>query len=122
MSLLTTPIVNKHAEADGEEYSRALETQAKAETYLQVYTALLGDRRQVMSNERTLLDAHETQEKRRRQTRRAAATANDFNIDIRDVEDSTDAHPELQKLHQGLHASRKAFLKDASGKSIKSFM
>src|SRR5215471_602678 len=78
-ALLTQKVAAGNDEADGEEYARTLETQGEAETYLQVYAALLADRREVLVAERTLLAAHDAREKKLRHTKaamRAAAAAN----------------------------------------------
>lgn len=50
--------LNPREDADGQEYQRSLDNQGEAETYLQAYTALLADRREALTNERTLLAAH----------------------------------------------------------------
>ena len=45
VALLTQPLTSPEEEdADGQEYTRSLETQGEAEAYLQAYSALLADR------------------------------------------------------------------------------
>lgn len=46
-------------DADGQEYQRTLDNQGEAEIYLQAYAALLADRREALTSERTLLAAHD---------------------------------------------------------------
>ena len=61
--LLTEELVKKGDEkADGEEFARSLETQGVAETYLQAYSALIADRREVMLLEHSALVAHDARE------------------------------------------------------------
>ena len=72
--LLTEDLVKKDDEkADGEEFARSLETQGVAETYLQAYSALIADRREVMLLERSALAAHDAREQKLRHTAAAAA-------------------------------------------------
>ncbi|KIK58782.1 hypothetical protein GYMLUDRAFT_170647, partial [Collybiopsis luxurians FD-317 M1] len=46
-------------DADGQEYRRTLNNQGEAETFLQAYAALLADRREALTSERTVLAAHD---------------------------------------------------------------
>jgi E3 ubiquitin-protein ligase SHPRH len=57
------------AEADGEEYSRGLKVQEEAEAYLQSLVALLADRKEALTAERTLLTQHDDRVQRNRQTK-----------------------------------------------------
>jgi E3 ubiquitin-protein ligase SHPRH len=59
---------------DGEEYNRSLDTQARAEIMLQEYAAILADRREIFSGERSALAAHDfgvLQPKKKRKRRGA---------------------------------------------------
>ncbi|EJT97111.1 hypothetical protein DACRYDRAFT_119591 [Dacryopinax primogenitus] len=58
-------------EASGEEYTHALDAQGEAEAYIVVYAALLADRKEALSQERTILAVHESREKKARDTRAA---------------------------------------------------
>jgi E3 ubiquitin-protein ligase SHPRH len=57
--MLTQSLTAEDGDANGEEYQASLNTQGRVEVYLQAYTALLADRREALSSERTLLAAHD---------------------------------------------------------------
>lgn len=119
MGLLSQPLNKKDADADGQEYQKTLDDQGEAETYLQAYAALLADRREALTNERTLLAAHDVREKQLRQTKaamKAVATAED-NLDH---PEGVDLQPEHEVLHKELSAERKAIVLGLNGRSIKS--
>ncbi|KAG9045395.1 hypothetical protein FS837_006386 [Tulasnella sp. UAMH 9824] len=66
----------------GKEYQRAMDIQREIEGYLAAYAALLADRREVLTEERTALATHDDREKRSRRTKtsaraREAAVSND---------------------------------------------
>ncbi|KAH9068111.1 SNF2 family N-terminal domain-containing protein [Lactarius deliciosus] len=106
---------NDEGEADGQEYSRTLETQGEAETYLQAYAMLLADRREVLSAERTILAVHDAKERKRRKTTAAvnAIAGDEPNADIftEDIE--------LQPEHED---TRKALLEKFMGRAVKSIV
>jgi E3 ubiquitin-protein ligase SHPRH len=113
IKLLTQPLTSKDDAADGLEYARSLETQGEAEAYLQAYAALLADRREVMTAERTLLAAHDVKEKRKRGTQAAmraelALLDEDIVMAIGDIE----PQPQDEALKQELNEQRKALLED----------
>jgi E3 ubiquitin-protein ligase SHPRH len=80
LSLLTQKLSVGDDEADGQEYACMLDTQGEAEVYLQAYSALLADRKEVLVAERTLLTAHDIQKKLRhaKAAMRAAAAGDDM--------------------------------------------
>ena len=111
--LLTRPLTSGGDEADGQEYARSLETQGEAESYLQVYAALLADRREVMTAERTLLALVDVKEKKTRKTKAAKKAAmavldEDIQVALAEIE----AKPEDEVLKLDLHEQRKALLED----------
>jgi E3 ubiquitin-protein ligase SHPRH len=124
LSLLTQKLSAGEDEADGQEYARTLDTQGEAEAYLQAYSALLADRREVLVAERTLLAAHDVQEKKLRHTKaamRAAAAAAAPRDDI-DISDVVELQPEHEVLHKELSDTRKALLAQFTGRAVKSVM
>ncbi|KAF8343895.1 SNF2 family N-terminal domain-containing protein [Cantharellus anzutake] len=62
---------SSHSGPDGNEYTRSLEVQGQAESYLQSWAALLADRKEALIAERTALAAHEDREVQSRRTKRA---------------------------------------------------
>jgi E3 ubiquitin-protein ligase SHPRH len=111
-------------EADGQEYTRTLDTQGEAEAYLQAFTALLADRREVLVAERTLLAAHDVREKRLRHTkaaRKAAAAAASLHADVTIPED-VEMQPEHEVLHKTLSDERKDLIKQFQGRAIRSIV
>ena len=110
---------NDKGEADGQEYSRTLETQGEAEIYLQAYAMLLADRREVLSAERTILAVHDGRERKRRKTTAAAkatAAEPDAGLLTRDIE----LQPEHEVLTGELTLIRKALLEKSMGRAVKS--
>ena len=110
-------------EADGQEYTRTLDTQGEAEAYLQAFAALLADRREVLVAERTLLAAHDVREKKLRHTkaaRKAAAAA--LQIDGTTIPEDVEMQPEHEVLHKTLSDERKDLIKQFQGRAIKSIV
>ena len=115
---------NDKGEADGQEYSRTLETQGEAETYLQAYAMLLADRREVLSAERTILAVHDAKERKRRKTT-AAAKAIAAESGERDAElltEDIELQPEHEVLKEELTLTRKALLEKFMGRAVKSIV
>ena len=115
---------NEEGEADGQEYSRTLETQGEAEIYLQAYAMLLADRREVLSAERTILAVHDARERKRRKTT-AAANANAAETGEPEAELLTEVvelHPEHEVLQGDLMRTRKALLEKSMGRAVKSIL
>ena len=111
VSLLTQPLTSEDGDADGQEYARSLETQGEAEIYLQAYAALLADRKEVMTSERTLLAALDVKEKKARRTKAANKAAEALLEDeVLKVINDLEVQPENQVLHKELHDERKAIL------------
>lgn len=125
IGLLTQQFSNEGA-ADGEEYARALDTQANAECFIVEMSALLADRRETMNAERTTLALHEHKDKAKRKTFRSVVrniiplrTAPDSLSNsalnagaIGDVLSTVTSHPEQVALQSQLALSRK-LLKDS---------
>ncbi|KAI0697783.1 SNF2 family N-terminal domain-containing protein [Cytidiella melzeri] len=126
IALLTKPLtVSDDEDADGQEYSRSLDTQGEAEAYLQAYSALLADRREAMTSERTLLAALDVKENKLRKTKaaRKAADAVMNRGEALMAIDGIDHQPEHQVLQKELQDTRKAILEDFdSNRSIRSIM
>jgi E3 ubiquitin-protein ligase SHPRH len=129
--LLTQPLNAAQADdADGHEYSRTLATQGDAEVYLQVYKALLADRRQILVAERTALAAHESREMKKRKTAAAAKAAaaaqeDDFlndELEMPDEDDVTILLPEHEVLHMGLNNQRRKILTQFDSRAVKSIV
>ncbi|KAH8101241.1 SNF2 family N-terminal domain-containing protein [Cristinia sonorae] len=126
VGLLTQSLTNSD-NADGQEYSRSLDTQGEAETYLQNYVTLLADRREALNSERTLLAVHEGKETKSRNTKaavRAAALAMDPEVieELGDLLADLDA-PQNQVLHVELSTERKTILEDFdSSRALRSVM
>ncbi|KIP06910.1 hypothetical protein PHLGIDRAFT_72023 [Phlebiopsis gigantea 11061_1 CR5-6] len=124
VQLLTAPLTSGDDDADGQEYARSLETQGEAESYIQVYAALLADRREIMTAERTLLAIVDVKEKKTRSTKAAAKAAqalldDDVMVALAEVE----AQPEDEVLKQTLHEERRALLEDHnSERAVRSIM
>jgi E3 ubiquitin-protein ligase SHPRH len=55
ITLLTQRLSTESDDVDGEEYSRTLDTQGEADTFLQAYSALVSDRRQGLYNRSNIL-------------------------------------------------------------------
>jgi E3 ubiquitin-protein ligase SHPRH len=125
LALLTQKLSCGDDEASGDEYARTLETQGEAETYLQAYTALMADYREVLVAERTLLAAHDYREKKKRRTK-AAMKAEMGNWEARlleeeeDVIEDVELGPEHEVLKKELDTERKELLGQFEGRAVKS--
>ena len=111
-------------EADGKEYSRTLDIQGEAETYLQAYAMLLADRREVLTAERTVLAVHDAREHKHRKTA-AAAKAVALEADELDLileTEHVDLQPEHEVLKTELMDARKTLLLDFAGRAVKSIV
>ncbi|KAH9986179.1 hypothetical protein BJV74DRAFT_878530 [Russula compacta] len=125
-SLLTQSLTacNNEGEADGQEYSRTLNTQGEAETYLQAYATLLADRREVLSAERTVLAVHNAREHKHRKTAvavRAIAPQLD-EPDLGLVTGDIELQPEHEVLKKELMDARKTLSTNFVGRAVKSIM
>jgi E3 ubiquitin-protein ligase SHPRH len=123
---------------DGEEYARSLEVQGEAEIYLQAYSALAADRRQVLIAERTLLAAHDARERKLRRTKAAikaslaleliskknsqAGEAGEADTKKLEFENGVELTPEQEVLKNELAAKRKVLLERFQGRAVKSVM
>ena len=116
--LLTEELIKSDEEkADGEEFARSLETQGVAEAYLQAYSALIADRREVMLLERSALAAHDARERKIRHTlaaKKAAEMLDDFPAEKLDLE------PEHEVLRAELTTARKEILEAYDKRALKS--
>ena len=115
-NLLTQKLNPDGDAADGREYQRNLDNQGEAEAYMQLYAALLADRREALINERTLLAAHEVREKKLRKTLAAAKAANALDDELEMV----DVQPEQEVELSELSFKRKEILARLNGRAIKS--
>ncbi|KAF5381839.1 hypothetical protein D9757_008356 [Collybiopsis confluens] len=121
-------------DADGQEYQRTLDNQGEAETFLQAYAALLADRREALTNERTVLAAHDvasynqwrwistddTRETKLRKTKAALkATAA---VDQLDIPEDVEIQPEHQVFYKELSDQRKQLLTELEGRAVKSVL
>jgi E3 ubiquitin-protein ligase SHPRH len=123
LDLLTKPLVAHDGEAaDGQEYQRTLDEQGEADTYLRAYAALLADRRQALTSERTLLAEHEVREKKYRKTKAAmkVATIQEDEDEDEDFEERAELLPEQEVLLSELSIARKDILLHLKGRAIKS--
>jgi E3 ubiquitin-protein ligase SHPRH len=125
-NLLTQSLTasNDKGEADGQEYSRTLDTQGEAEIYLRAYAMLLADRREVLSAERTALAVHDARERKRRKTA-AAAKAVALEPDEPDlglVTEDIEPQPEHDALNKELMDTRKTLLMNFGGRAVKSIV
>jgi E3 ubiquitin-protein ligase SHPRH len=127
-SLLTRSLTasNDEGEADGQEYSRTLDTQGEAETYLQAYAMLLADRREVLTAERTVLAVHDARERKRRKTAAAAATitleSDESDLDLALMTEDIELQPEHEVLKKKLMGARKTLLMKFAGRAVKSIV
>ncbi|EGN92623.1 hypothetical protein SERLA73DRAFT_79438 [Serpula lacrymans var. lacrymans S7.3] len=119
-TLLTEKLSAGNDEADGQEYSRTLETQGDAEICLQAYATLLADRREVLVAERTLLASHDAKEKKSRNTNASKAAA-EATPEL-EIPEDVDLQPQHEVLHQELSEKRKDLLEQSRGRAIKSIM
>ncbi|KAG6852711.1 hypothetical protein C0991_009638 [Blastosporella zonata] len=127
VSLLTLKLASSEDSPDGDEYQRTLDSQGDVETYLKSYAALLKDRRQALTDERTLLAAHDAREKKLRHTKAAMNAANTFvdalGIDSDDNDgDRVELQPEHEVLHTELSRKRKDLLEMLNSRSVKSVL
>ncbi|KIJ64355.1 hypothetical protein HYDPIDRAFT_154792 [Hydnomerulius pinastri MD-312] len=122
IDLLTQKLTSAGEQADGEEYSRTLDTQGEAEVYLQAYAALLADRREAIAAERTLLAAHDAREKKTRKTKAALAAAQLEPNDDLEIPEDIDVQPQHEVLHKKLMEERKEIHVLSSGRALKSIM
>lgn len=120
MVLLSRPLTQKEDEADGQEYQRTLDDQGEAETYLQVYAALLADRRVALINERTLLAALDVKEKHFRKTKAAFRAAHVSSENELEIPEGLNIQPEHEVLHKELSNKRNGILAKLGGRAIKS--
>ncbi|KAH9964865.1 SNF2 family N-terminal domain-containing protein [Russula dissimulans] len=125
-SLLTRSLTasNDEGDADGQEYSRTLDTQGEAETYLQAYAMLLADRREVLTAERTVLAVHHAKERKHRKTA-AAAKAAIVDLDLPDpglMAEDIGLQPQHEVLGKELMNARKALLMRSGGRAVKSIV
>lgn len=118
VKLLTADLSANGDNVDGEEYARTLEMQGEAEAYLQAFTALLADRREILVAERTVLAAHDTRERKLRHTKAAIKAAAALNRP--ESEERVDMEPEHEVLRGELMTERKELLKSSGGRAIKS--
>ncbi|KAI8992837.1 SNF2 family N-terminal domain-containing protein [Trametes punicea] len=127
IALLTQPLGSKDQDADGQEYTRSLEVQGEAEAFLQAYAALLADRRETLTAERTLLAAHDVREIKARKTKAARGArylveGEEEILDLDKLEDH-DVQPEHQVMLKTLNDERKALLDEFDpGRALKSIM
>ncbi|KAJ3983056.1 SNF2 family N-terminal domain-containing protein [Lentinula detonsa] len=118
-SLLTLSLNPGEDDADGQEYQRTLDNQGEAETYLQAYAALLADRREALTSERTLLAAHDAKAVTQRKTRVAMkAIAQDIMV----IPDEVEIQPEHQVLYRELSEKHQSLLQDLNGRAIRSIL
>ncbi|KZT68625.1 hypothetical protein DAEQUDRAFT_671213 [Daedalea quercina L-15889] len=112
VALLTQPLTSQEDGADGQEYARNLETQGEAEAYLQAYAALMADRRETLTAERTLLAVHDVREAHVRHTKAAQRALEPEDVVQLDQLDTEEQRPEHEVLLKTLHEDRKAILED----------
>ncbi|KAG1857719.1 SNF2 family N-terminal domain-containing protein [Suillus subalutaceus] len=121
-TLLTQKLAANNDQADGEEYSRTLETQGEAEIYMQAYAALLADRREAISSERTLLAAHDAREHKVRRTKAAARAAARAMSEDFEIPEDVEVQPQHEILHRDLTEQRKDLHDQFSGRALRSIM
>jgi E3 ubiquitin-protein ligase SHPRH len=111
-------------EADGQEYSKTLDTQGEAETYLQAYAMLLADRREVLTAERTVLAVHDARERKHRKTAAAAkaVTLESDELDLGPVTEDIELQPEHEVLKTNLVDARKTLSMNFAGRAVKSIV
>jgi E3 ubiquitin-protein ligase SHPRH len=111
-------------EVDGQEYSRTLDIQGEAETYLQAYAVLLADRREVLTAERTVLAVHDARERKHRKTAAAAkaVTMESDEPDLGLLTEDIELQPEHEVLKMKLMDARKTLLMKFAGRAVKSIV
>ncbi|KAF8576626.1 hypothetical protein K439DRAFT_1366726 [Ramaria rubella] len=123
--LLTQKLSTSDGElVDGEEYARTLDTQGEVEAYLQAYTSLLADRKELLTAERTALATHNARETQLRGTFSAkkAAAPNIFEGPWSEDEDEGDhPQPEDAVILAQLTKERRALQKRTS-KALRAVM
>lgn len=128
IELLTRSISSGSGEdADGKEYTRSLETQREAETFLDAYSVLLNDRREALFAEKSLLAAHEGRGRFKRATVAAMRALGreveeELEEEVEAMDDLHEAWPEDQALQQGLMEQRLILLDPFKGRALKSIM
>jgi hypothetical protein len=128
IELLTRSIGSGSGEdADGKEYTRSLETQREAETFLDAYSVLLNDRREGLFAEKSLLAAHEARGKFRRATVAAMKALGqeveeEEEDDAEAMNDLHEAWPEDEVLQYTLMERRLILLGPFQGRALKSIM
>jgi E3 ubiquitin-protein ligase SHPRH len=115
---------NNEGVVDGQEYSRTLDTQGEAETFLQAYAVLIADRREVLTAERSVLAVHDAREHRHRKTTAAAKaiTLESDEPDRRVVTEDVELQPEHEVLKMKLMDARKTLLMNVAGRAVKSIV
>lgn len=102
-----------------------MDNQGEAEVYLQLYAALLADRREALLHERTLLAIHDVREKKLRQTAAAMKAAAVLDVPgasgepILQTADDMDLQPEHVVAHKELSEKRKTILKKLGNKALR---
>jgi E3 ubiquitin-protein ligase SHPRH len=125
IQLLSQKLSPGEGEADGQEYQRTLDNQGEAEIYLQLYAALLADRREALLHERTLLALHDVREKKLRQTAAAikATTALEELTSTKsrglEIPNEVVLQPEHEITHAELSLKRKAILQKLGNKALR---
>ena len=121
LELLSKPLVGHDGDAaDGQEYQRTLDEQGEADTYLRAYAALLADRRQALTSERTLLAEHEIREKKYRRTKAAMKASAAHEDEDEEFEEKDELRPEQEVLLSELSIERNDILLCLNGRAIKS--
>ncbi|KIY69814.1 hypothetical protein CYLTODRAFT_420375 [Cylindrobasidium torrendii FP15055 ss-10] len=120
--LLSRKLVADDGEADGQEYQRSLDDQGEAEAYLHAYTALLGDRRLALVNERTLLAAHDAKEKRKRKTKAALQAMEDEQEINGGINNDMELQPEYEVLKKELNERRTNILLALKERSMQTIL
>lgn len=119
IELLSQKLSPGNGEADGQEYQRTLDNQGEAEVYLQLYAALLADRREALLHERTLLAAHDVREKKLRKTTAAMKAADVIEDLVLEAPDDVAFQPEHEVAHRELSDQRKLILKKLGNKALR---
>ncbi|KAF9447638.1 hypothetical protein P691DRAFT_671107 [Macrolepiota fuliginosa MF-IS2] len=119
IELLSQRLNPGEGEADGQEYQRTLDNQGEAEVYLQLYAALLADRREALLHERTLLAAHDGREKKLRTTVAAMRAMDVFDEPELEAHNDVDFQPEHEVVHKELSDKRKGILKNLGSKALR---
>ncbi|EJD44228.1 hypothetical protein AURDEDRAFT_166619 [Auricularia subglabra TFB-10046 SS5] len=126
VELLVRPLSNREQQADGEEYNVGLETQAQAEVYLQAYAALLADRRETLTSDRTTLATHDDRSTRLRLTNVAARAKLPEAYQLDFVPEPLDSmnldNPEQEVMLSELMSQRKRVKDDSSNRSLRMVM